>query len=387
MNHSGERNGSGASNGSGGALNGSGGALNGSGVTNAHGHRPPRYTVVIPTVGRPCLTNCLRALAAATGPGPVRVVVVDDRRGAPRTPLPVEIPAPLRPITSVVPGRARGPAAARNTGLRVAGPVPWVVFLDDDVVPGPSWCDDLARELAGAGRRTGGVTARIDVPLPADRAPTDWERNTAGLATARWITADMAYRREALEAVGGFDERFPRAFREDADLALRVQAAGWELVAGTRTTTHPVRPAGRWVSVRVQAGNADDVLMNRLHGRDWWRRADAPRGRLPRHLAVTAAGAAALSCAALARPVAAAACAALWLAGTAEFAWARIAPGPRTRDEIVSMALTSAVIPPVAVWHWLGAQLRHRAAPPLRHSGTAVPPGSSDRPAREAVLP
>ena len=37
----------------------------------------------------------------------------------------------------------------------------------------------------------------------------------------------MAYRRAALAAVGGFDERFPRAFREDADLALRMMAAGW----------------------------------------------------------------------------------------------------------------------------------------------------------------
>ncbi|MFF3285725.1 glycosyltransferase family 2 protein [Streptomyces sp. NPDC003023] len=352
-----------------------------------HGAAPPRYTVVIPTLGRPSLSACLRALSAAAGPGPSRVVLVDDRRGAPRVPLPVEIPATLRPVTSVVPGRARGPAAARNTGLRVAGPLPWIVFLDDDVVPGPTWCEDLARDLAGAGHRTGGVTARIDVPLPADRAPTDWERNTAGLATARWITADMAYRREALEAVGGFDERFPRAFREDADLALRVQAAGWALTAGTRSTTHPVRPAGRWVSVRVQAGNADDVLMNRLHGSDWWQRADAPRGRLPGHLAVTAAGAAALSCAALARPAAATVCAALWLAGTAEFAWARIAPGPRTRDEVVSMALTSALIPPVAAWHWIGAHLRHRITPPARRSGPVTFQSSADRPAREAVLP
>ncbi|MEU0374037.1 glycosyltransferase, partial [Streptomyces sp. NPDC006283] len=276
----------------------------------ADGFQGLRYAVVIPTVGRPSLTTCLRALAAATGPGPVRVVLVDDRRGVPRTPLPVEIPATLRPITSVVPGRARGPAAARNTGLRVAGPVPWVVFLDDDVVPGPTWCDDLARDLAAADGRTAGVTARIAVPLPADRAPTDWERNTAGLATARWITADMAYRREVLDAVGGFDERFPRAFREDADLALRTQAAGWVLAAGTRTTTHPVRPAGRWISLRVQAGNADDVLMNRLHGRDWWRRADAPRGRLPRHLTVTAAAAAGESVAAAGRPQAGSACAA-----------------------------------------------------------------------------
>ena len=33
----------------------------------------------------------------------------------------------------------------------------------------------------------------------------------------------MAYRRAALVAVDGFDERFPRAYREDADLALRVR--------------------------------------------------------------------------------------------------------------------------------------------------------------------
>jgi histidinol-phosphate phosphatase family protein len=42
----------------------------------------------------------------------------------------------------------------------------------------------------------------------------------------------------------------------------------------------------------------------------------------------------------------------LWLAGTAEFAWRRIAPGPRTAGEIASMALTSTLIPPLASWHW-----------------------------------
>ncbi len=245
----------------------------------------------------------------------------------------------------MVPGGTRGPAAARNAGWRAAGDAPWIVFLDDDVVPGPTWADDLALDLAGASVATAGISARIEVPLPVDRAPTDWERNVAGLAGARWITADMAYRRKALEAVGGFDERFRRAFREDADLALRVLDAGWTLAEGRRTTTHPVRPADRWVSVRLQAGNADDVLMTRLHGRDWWRRAGAPRGRLPLHLAVTSAGLAAAVCALTGRPRAASACAAGWLAGTAEFALARIRPGPRTRDEIVTMALTGALVP------------------------------------------
>ncbi|MGA4845896.1 glycosyltransferase family 2 protein [Streptomyces sp. G5(2025)] len=332
------------------------------------------YAVVVPTLGRPSLAATLRALADAEGPKPERVILVDDRPGTDgttTTPLPVEIPAALRPLTTVVRGQARGPAAARNTGWRAAGRVPWIVFLDDDVVPGPTWCDDLALDLAAAAAdegtegTVGAVTARIDVPLPADRRPTDWERNTAGLATARWITADMAYRREALESVGGFDERFRRAFREDADLALRALAAGWPVTAGTRATAHPVRPADRWVSVRLQRGNADDVLMTRLHGRDWWTRAAAPRGRLPRHLAVTAAAVSTLACAALRKPAATTVCAAAWLTGTAEFALARILPGPRDREEVLTMAMTSVLIPPAAVWHWLRGQVAHRGATPL----------------------
>ena len=37
------------------------------------------YSVVIPTIGRPCLRDCLAALGAASGPAPEQVVVVDDR--------------------------------------------------------------------------------------------------------------------------------------------------------------------------------------------------------------------------------------------------------------------------------------------------------------------
>jgi Glycosyltransferase like family 2 len=343
------------------------------------------YAVVVPTLGRPSLSACLAALAASDGPAPRRVVLVDDRPLTDCHPLAVEVPRPFADRLEVVPGCGHGPAAARNAGWRAVAE-PWVAFLDDDTVPGPTWALDLAADLARAGARTGGVQGRILVPLPPERRPTDWERVTAGLATARWITADMVYRREALEDVGGFDERFRRAFREDADLALRVLDAGWTLETGRRVTAHPVRPGGRWVSVRAQAGNADDVLMTRLHGRDWWARAEAPRGRLPVHAAVTACAAAVLVCAAARRPGAAVACAGAWLAGTAEFAVARVRPGPRTAEEVTTMALTSAAIPPAACWHWVRGLVRHRrvrpwapgsgpghepAPPPLARAGTA----------------
>ncbi|MFJ4980132.1 glycosyltransferase family 2 protein [Streptomyces coeruleorubidus] len=347
--------------------------------------RDAEYAVVVPTLGRPSLRVCLHALAEASGPGPVRVVLVDDRPGPAGPPLTADVPPSLRSRTIVVPGGARGPAAARNLGWRAAGDVPWIVFLDDDVVPGPTWGDDLTLDLAAATERTAGITARIEVPLPADRRPTDWERNTASLAAARWITADMAYRRAALAAVGGFDERFRRAFREDADLALRVLDAGWTLTGGRRTTTHPVRPAGRWTSVRLQAGNADDVLMTRLHGRHWWRRAEAHRGRLPVHLAVTGAGVTALGCALLGRHRPAGVCAAAWLAGTTEFALARILPGPRTRDEVLTMIVTSALIPPAATWHWLRGRLAHRTVRPLNPLGTGEPAPAARPAVRERL--
>ncbi|MEV4744286.1 glycosyltransferase [Streptomyces sp. NPDC049555] len=328
--------------------------------------RPCRYAVVIPTVGRPCLADCLAALAAAAGPPPDEVVVVDDRPGARHAhpPLPLEALGALRPLARTVAGGGRGPAAARNTGWRTAT-CPWVVFLDDDVRVGPDWAFALATDLGCAAPGVGGVQGVIEVPLPAGRAPTDWERCTAGLAKARWATADMAYRRRVLSAVGGFDERFPRAFREDADLALRVLAAGWLLEQGARSTRHPVRPAGPWVSLRQQAGNADDALMLRLHGRTWWERAGAPRGRLRRHAAVTGAGAAAAVLAASGRRRAGAAAALAWALGTAEFARARIAPGPRTPAEVGAMAVTSVAIPPLAVWHRLRGTVRHRGARPL----------------------
>ncbi|GJF24311.1 glycosyltransferase [Streptomyces sp. HO565] len=323
------------------------------------------YAVVVPTLARDTLADCLAALAAAHGPRPDEIVLVDDRPAPDADPAALEhalsVLGDLRERTVVLRSGGRGPAAARNTGIR-AVTSPWTAFLDDDVQVGPHWCDQLVQDLAEAAPDTGAVQGVIAVPLPGERRPTDWERGTAGLAWARWITADMAYRTDVLKQVRGFDERFPRAFREDADLALRVLDAGWRIQRGRRTTRHPVRPASRWVSLKQQRGNADDALMRRLHGPDWWSKAVAPRGRIRRHAAITAAGAAALVLAAAGRPRAAALAGLGWAAGTAEFAWARIAPGPRTRHEVTTMLVTSALIPPAATWHRLTGLWRHRGA-------------------------
>jgi hypothetical protein len=313
--------------------------------------------IVIPTIGRPSLDVLLDALARQVRDLPARIVLVDDRPGADeREPLAARIPGPLSARTTVVGSGGRGPAAARNRGWRL-GAAPWVSFLDDDVVPGVGWARQLRDDLAAAPAEVGAVQGRIVVPLPEDRRPNDRERNVSGLASAAWVTADLAVRRDVLDATAGFDERFARAYREDTDFQLRAEVAGHRFARGERTTFHPVAPAPWWVSVAAQRGNADDALLRALHGPG-----ALGRGRRRRHLVVTGCAAIAVVAAAAGRRGIAAAALAAWLAGTGELTWSRIRPGPLDVREIWSMVVTSVAIPPSATAHWIAGRWRWRDA-------------------------
>ncbi len=288
----------------------------------------------------------------------------------------------MPPFATVLRGAGRGPAAARNLGWRAAAGE-WIAFLDDDVFPPKDWARLLAADLRELSPAVAGSQGRVLVPLPQGR-PTDWERNITALETARWITADMALRRTALEAVGGFDERFRRPYREDTDLALRLLRGGWQISRGARRVEHPVGGASFWVSVERQRGNADDALMRALHGPHWRRWGGAPRGRLRRHLLTsgTLLGATATLVSGRRRP--AAALGGAWLGLTARLAWERIVPGPRDRDELLRMAATSAVLPLAAslwsAWGWL------RLPALLLHGGPRGDGSRAPRPRPEAVL-
>jgi GT2 family glycosyltransferase len=169
-----------------------------------------RISVVVPTCGRPALLwRCLDALSRQTlHPTDYEIVVVDDGHSAAtrRTVQQIALGAipGLTPRVRYVqpPAKSRGPAGARNSGWRAAR-ADVVAFTDDDTVPAPDW---LAEGLRVMSSKVSAASGYIHVPLPFD--PTDWDLNTAGLDGAEFATANCFVRRGALEAIGGFDERF-----------------------------------------------------------------------------------------------------------------------------------------------------------------------------------
>jgi histidinol-phosphate phosphatase family protein len=315
------------------------------------------FAIVIPTIGRKSVHRLLAELDGSSGPRPATVILVDDRAD----PAPPLLMGTGLPVTVLRSG-GRGPAAARNAGWRSTR-ADWICFLDDDVVPQPNWLRALSEDLSYADAEGAtGTQGAIEVPRVGGRRATDDERRTQRLADAKWITADMAYRRAALVAAGGFDERFPRAYREDSDLALRIVLGGNKIAQGVRRSTHPVAQTTLMSSVRAQIGNRDDALMRRKHGGRWRAMVGEGRGRLQAHSVTAAAGVAALAILLAGRWRVSRWAAAVWAALTAEFALRRFWAGPHSLTEAARMLVTSALIPPVAVAHRIRGEWTFRAA-------------------------
>ncbi|MFI8952053.1 mycofactocin biosynthesis glycosyltransferase MftF [Streptomyces sp. NPDC053750] len=152
------------------------------------------------------------------------VVVVDDGSAVPHPSAAVRHPAP------------RGPAAARNTGWRLAG-TRFVAFLDADVVPEEGWLEPLLAHFADP--TVAAVAPRVrSVPgttalerYEQDRSPLDLGPLPAvvrpGSRVSYVPTAALVVRVDALKEHGGFDERL--RFGEDVDFVWRLAAAGHQV--------------------------------------------------------------------------------------------------------------------------------------------------------------
>lgn len=312
----------------------------------------PAISVVMPTHGRPeLLRRCLCALIAQAYPADrFEIVVVED--GGPGEAehvvhdLRERHPEPRLSYLAVEQG---GPGAARNAGLRHAtGQV--IAFTDDDTIPDRHWLLEGVRALqAGADA----VSGRTVVPL-SDR-PTDAEANVQGLERASFATCNVLVKRGWLDRVGGFDARFRRAYREDSDLEFRLLDAGARVVrANDAVVVHPPRPERPFASLRQQRNQLFDALLYRKHPRRF--RESIRKGPPIAYYAIALAQVAGVSAALLGRPRLALLASVGWTTLVGRFFAQRTRGRSHDPGHLAELALTSALIPPLAVyWRLRGA--------------------------------
>ena len=124
----------------------------------------------------------------------------------------------------------RGLSNARNTGMKAAtGEI--VAYIDDDAYPDPHWLKYIARTfMTTSFVGVGGP----NIAPPGDGTIADCVANAPGGPTHVLISDEVAehipgcnkaFRKEALEAIGGFDPRY-RAAGDDVDVCWRLQENG-----------------------------------------------------------------------------------------------------------------------------------------------------------------
>lgn len=219
-----------------------------------------RIAVVVPTRDRlGALGRCLDGLAAQTIEE-LDVVVVDD--GSTEASAVAAVVATL-PGARLLRLSGRGPAAARNAGVRAATDAEVVLFVDDDCVPDPDWASCLSAAIAGGADAAGGSTvAAPDAATPSRASQTISNfvaaRSTALDGTATFAaTNNLGVRAEALAAVP-FDETYRSAAGEDRDWSARLLAGGFRLVRepAARVTHHHELTAARFARKQFGYGRA-----------------------------------------------------------------------------------------------------------------------------------
>ncbi len=319
----------------------------------------PTVSVVVPTCKRrDLLARCLEALLAQDlEPSRYEVIVADDEASA-RTCDLVSAFAPRAcargvRIRYVAVKETQGPAAARNRGWRMAeGGI--IAFTDDDCIPESGW---LSAGVAAFAAGADGVAGRVVMPLP-DK-PTDYERNAGGLEKAEFVTANCFYRKSALERVGGFDEQFREAWREDSDLFFTLLEQGARLeFCREAVVRHPVRPGPWGISLQQQRKSMYNALLYKKHPQLYRRRLPSPfRWSYYAGVSTLIAG---LGGAAQRNIPLAAAGLLGWALLTAEFCARRLRHTSRRPAHIAEMVVTSALIPALSVYWRLRGALRFR---------------------------
>ncbi|HWP58449.1 MAG TPA: glycosyltransferase [Candidatus Acidoferrales bacterium] len=190
-------------------------------------HYPKVSVIVCAYNAERTLEPCLASLEKLRYPNYEVIVVNDGSTDATR-----QI-AERHPSVRLINQENRGLSAARNVGLRASTGV-LIAYTDSDCVADPDWLAYMvARFLSTDFAAVGGP----NLSPPDDSLVASSVAVSPGAPThvllddeiAEHIPGcNMAFRREALEAIGGFDPIF-RAAGDDVDLCWRLQNQGYSI--------------------------------------------------------------------------------------------------------------------------------------------------------------
>ncbi len=154
----------------------------------------------------------------------------------------------------------RGPGGGRNAGAALVT-APIIAITDDDCLPSPAWLERLLAAFDEDGVVVAQGRVQPDQEAKDAMGPFDHTISVPG-PTPFFETCNVAYRREAFERVGGFDEQdrllhpnSGRAFGEDACLGAAVlQQSGKRAFAADALVIHRCVPRtfGQWLADQRQ---------------------------------------------------------------------------------------------------------------------------------------
>jgi GT2 family glycosyltransferase len=234
----------------------------------AHG---PALTVVVCTQDRSDeLPACVEALVAHGALADGGEVVIVDSASSDDTPAVAARLAAAHPGVTVVRDEAGGLSRARMAGAAVARN-DVLAFIDDDARPAPGWVESLRGVFADPAVAVGGGPVHGLWPAePAWRPPGGWaayysvmEHGDAAFHAelGDFYGTNWAVRRDVLDAIGGFDERWgagaygslpgEETAAEHAVARLGLGACGYAPGAAMGHRIDPARLDESWLLARV----------------------------------------------------------------------------------------------------------------------------------------
>jgi GT2 family glycosyltransferase len=316
----------------------------------------PDISVVIATWQRTHLLNrCLNALVDQDiDDSRYEIIIVTDGPDQPTVQFiknRVNIYMGRAAVTCISLPVKKGPAAARNAGWRKAlGEL--IVFTDDDCLPMPNCLHQYW--LAYTPFRNTAIAFSGQIKVPLSGAPTDYEMNTWRLEQARFVTANCACSRKALELTGGLDEAFTMAWREDTALEFDLSENDIPIIKVPEAViVHPVRTASWGISIREQKKGMFNALLYKKHS---WLYKKSNMERTPWYYYLITIMLLLAVLFSFHNVNIMAACIIAWVALTGWFTFIRLRKTSRSLIHITEMAFTSAVIPVLSVyWTIYGA--------------------------------